>query len=608
LKASTEGANAFIECAVRRRVGGHRPQVCVLDIRRGLRHPVTGRRGHENDSIRFTFVLLSNCLYMVVAKLDGSEKPQQLVHTRGECSALRWSPDASFLAFVSDRENHAFIGVYSFKSKTLSYPDASTDKDAEPVWSLDSHRLAFLRIPYSKDDLFFMPMVSNTVDWGSALFMPMRTGPPWSIRVIDVDTGRGGEIWKASEGRGSVYSAVTADNQLLWAAGNKIIFPWERDGWTHLYSVSSQGGTPILLTPGAFEVEDVSLTSDLQSVVYSSNQDDIDRRHIWRVPVTVGQPSALTGDTGIDDSDFYPFGAERPISLSSGNSYKFTGKERDSESGLDNFGARYNSSSMGRFMSPDPIYIEATKLADPQQLNLYSYVRNNPLNLVDPTAMLVDVNCRQVNATQCAQTVTDFNNGQNAQFQVTRDDETGQLNVASQNGDPSTWSDSERALYNAITDKSATGVLTVVGNDPSFDFEKYRGPGQNTVDRSDLNALNPADKRLSGEILAHAALESFQSATLAATEPNLSSAKIGQIAHDRARKAFGFALDAVGWQANTTGTLVTTPSLNFRATRRNLDFRVTTTLKTPIPLVTFDPLRTPGARDVTSVTILPPEK
>src|SRR5262245_17698541 len=229
-----------------------------------------------------------------VTKLDGSEKPQQLLHTRAESSALRWSPDGRFLAFVTDREDHAFIAVYSFKSKTLSYPDPGTDKDAEPVWSPDSHRLAFLRIPYSKNDLFFMPMQA------AMPFMPMRTGPPWSIRVIDVDTGRGGEIWKASEGRGSVYSPVTADNQLLWAAGNKIIFPWERDGWTHLYSVSSQGGTPILLTPGAFEVEDVSFTPDLQSVVYSSNQDDIDRRHIWRVAVAGGQPSALTSGTGIE--------------------------------------------------------------------------------------------------------------------------------------------------------------------------------------------------------------------------------------------------------------------------------------------------------------------
>ena len=63
--------------------------------------------------------------------------------------------------------------------------------------------------------------------------------------------------------------------------------------------------------------------------------------------------------------------------------YKFTGKERDSESGLDNFGARYNASSMGRFMSPDPL----GGVLDPQTLQQYAYVRNNPTTLIDPTGM-----------------------------------------------------------------------------------------------------------------------------------------------------------------------------------------------------------------------------
>jgi RHS repeat-associated protein len=61
-----------------------------------------------------------------------------------------------------------------------------------------------------------------------------------------------------------------------------------------------------------------------------------------------------------------------------------TGKERDSESGLDNFGARYNASSMGRFMSPDPL---GGRMLDPQTLNKYAYVRNNPTTLIDPTGM-----------------------------------------------------------------------------------------------------------------------------------------------------------------------------------------------------------------------------
>lgn len=64
--------------------------------------------------------------------------------------------------------------------------------------------------------------------------------------------------------------------------------------------------------------------------------------------------------------------------------HKFTGKERDAESGLDNFGARYNSSNIGRFMSPDEPLLDQEAGA-PQSWNLYSYVRNNPPNNTDPS-------------------------------------------------------------------------------------------------------------------------------------------------------------------------------------------------------------------------------
>jgi RHS repeat-associated protein len=105
----------------------------------------------------------------------------------------------------------------------------------------------------------------------------------------------------------------------------------------------------------------------------------------------LGTARVVTNATGavppVDDSDFYPFGAERPILSSSGNTYKFTGKERDPESGLDNFGARYFSSQYGRFMTPDwavrPTAVPYAMFGDPQTLNLYGYVRNNPLSKSD---------------------------------------------------------------------------------------------------------------------------------------------------------------------------------------------------------------------------------
>jgi RHS repeat-associated protein len=67
----------------------------------------------------------------------------------------------------------------------------------------------------------------------------------------------------------------------------------------------------------------------------------------------------------------------------------FTGKPRDSESGLDYFGARFDASSFGRFMSPDPLMIMRQKFTDPQQWNAYSYARNNPLRFFDPTGKYV---------------------------------------------------------------------------------------------------------------------------------------------------------------------------------------------------------------------------
>jgi RHS repeat-associated protein len=68
--------------------------------------------------------------------------------------------------------------------------------------------------------------------------------------------------------------------------------------------------------------------------------------------------------------------------------YKFTGKERDAESGLDEFGARYYGSSLGRFMQPDwaaaPTAVPYAHYGNPQSLNLYAYVENNPTTTGDP--------------------------------------------------------------------------------------------------------------------------------------------------------------------------------------------------------------------------------
>ena len=71
---------------------------------------------------------------------------------------------------------------------------------------------------------------------------------------------------------------------------------------------------------------------------------------------------------------------------------KFTGKERDAETGLDYFGARYMSSAQGRFTSPDPS-MNGVRLENPQTWNRYSYVLNNPPVLTDPTGEVWNSDC-----------------------------------------------------------------------------------------------------------------------------------------------------------------------------------------------------------------------
>lgn len=220
--------------------------------------------------------------------------PTQLIHARGSAKDLRWAPDGSRLAFVSDRGDHTFIAVYDVHAKSLRFLDPSVDSDQSPEWSPDGKQIAFIRLPASP----------TAFEFG-----PKRTGPPWSIRVADPASGKGKEVWRAREGQGSVFWPMVAENQLLWMANDSLVFPWERENWLHLYALSLHGGSARLLTPGEFEIEYAAPARDRKSVIFSSNQDDADRRHLWRAAIDSGAPQRLTSGTGIEWS---------PAPLSSG--------------------------------------------------------------------------------------------------------------------------------------------------------------------------------------------------------------------------------------------------------------------------------------------------
>lgn len=213
------------------------------------------------------------------------EKAPQSVHVYGDCSGFTWSQDGRSLAFVSDRGSHSFIGVLSLDSGSVRFVDPGVDHDRSPVWSPDSRSIAFIRVPYAEGENFDESR---------------RSGRPWSIRIAEARTGVGHEVWKAAAGQGSVFRALDSERQLFWTEDGHLVFPWERDGWLHLYAVPTLGGPARLLTPGAFEAESSTLSPDRSWVVFSSNQGDIERRHIWRVSATSAAPTALTSGEGIE--------------------------------------------------------------------------------------------------------------------------------------------------------------------------------------------------------------------------------------------------------------------------------------------------------------------
>jgi len=173
------------------------------------------------------------------------------------------------------------------------------------------------------------------------------------------------------------------------------------------------------------------------------------------------------------DADFYPLGRESNVYTNScPQNYKFTGKERDSESGLDNFTARYYSSQYGRFMSPDPL---AGHTEDPQTLNRYTYVRNNPLSLTDPTGLDFYLQCQNSDHSDCTQVQTDPNNNKSQQWVQ-----------ANQNGNATIiTSDSIRAGDNTAT-VSENGV-TINGSSQGIYFDN---PASHTTDANGNDVNN----------------------------------------------------------------------------------------------------------------------
>ena len=268
---------------------------------------------------------------------------------------------------------------------------------------------------------------------------------------------------------GSTSYVYDAENRLLWTSGYGYVY--DGDGERVEKCVASTSSTPCPTSgtngtlywrgTGSDTLSESDLSGNaLEDYVFFLGQ-RVARRDVSTDAVHfyfsdhLGTHAVIENATGTaceQDADYYPYGGEEndycttPVA----QNYKFTGKERDAESGLDYFGFRHYAPSLGRFMKPDEPFADQDE-ANPQSWNLYSYVRNNPLRYIDPTG----------NA--C---VSDGNGGW-------KDDNSGgetcaQVNAANQNAQPSVTVTATAPPNVALAAGAATLELGWEGGPPDW--------------------------------------------------------------------------------------------------------------------------------------------
>ncbi len=258
----------------------------------------------------------------------------------------RWSPDGRKLAFVSMRGNHSFVGVYDVATRRVSYLAPSVDFDDAPAWSPDGKQIAFTRrpgLPFGQqgqvalgsignpngpaspaagasrgpcahaplpgNNFFQFAQASNpAADSAKAKEPPglcratFAGGSTLAVMIADVATGKGRELWRNAKDD-STFAFIPA---LVWADGH-VLFPLSasNDEWERYYSldVAATPARPVMLTTTNGLIEDATsaaLSKDGRTLYYSTNANDIERRHVWAVSVAGGTPRQVSTGDGIE--------------------------------------------------------------------------------------------------------------------------------------------------------------------------------------------------------------------------------------------------------------------------------------------------------------------
>lgn len=274
---------------------------------------------------------------------------------------------------------------------------------------------------------------------------------------------------------------------------------------------------------------------------------DLSQNVEYLTPDHLGSPRIVTGEFAnvVSRRDFHPFGEDidpsfagrsfiNGYSTSDSTRQRFTGYEKDDESGLDFAQARYYSSFQARFTSIDPIRISKSRLYDPQRINLYSYVRNNPLIYKDTLGLDL------FSAIGKGATDKDRKRYKNelekeSGLELDLDETTGEISIIKVL-DPS--NKIGQALQ-AIIQADVATVVTLVRDDDSVKIGRFEGNGKQTIDYGDIDKIiNEVGAITSESTVTHETLEAYEGFV----SPFREAHKIGVLGENEVRTKQGFPL------------------------------------------------------------------
>lgn len=217
-----------------------------------------------------------------------NRKIKPVIKMRGSFSDVSFRLGGEGIVFVSNRGDHNFIGYYGFGNRSIDWIAPSLFRDQNPVWSRDGGKIAFIRIPGQR----------------KGELADITGGNEFSIIVYDMSTNEERLVW-SSPGEDGGFAQYYHDKPLRWTGDGDLLFYSEHEQYMKVYHLDLKTKEASAVISGNCEVEHSDLSPDGSQLIFSSNCNDIDRRHLFIYNIDSRHSEQITNGEQIETNPYF---------------------------------------------------------------------------------------------------------------------------------------------------------------------------------------------------------------------------------------------------------------------------------------------------------------